>query len=332
MIPVLPMILIIVGIIAASALGGAVGGMGEAFCFDPDTKVEMSDGTHKPISEIKVGDKLAGESSVTGTMKFKADNTELYDVDGVKVSGSHLIYADGKPVFVKNFTGAQSAGAYAGAQVICLNTSNHKIPVVGKTQKLLFADWEELDNVDMEDWDKYVRAFLNAGSKVRAAPASASPTATTSVNVDGDVLTSESGFSGTTPIPTLKEGVRFNYVPLSDIEIGMEVFDGTSFVPVVGIVQIAPTEVKSYGSIGDVPLSGACWIFDKADNLWKRAAETNNWKVSALPVSNQYAIFTASGKIMIDKNIYSDFSDVGLINIEKTYEFTLNSLIEKCAI
>jgi hypothetical protein len=112
----------------------------------------------------------------------------------------------------------------------------------------------------------------------------------------------------------------------------MEIYDGASFVPVVGVVQIEPTEVKSYGSIGGTAMSGANWIFDKTDNLWKRAAETNNWKASALPVSNQYAIFTESGKFMIDKNIYCDFSDVGLTNIEKTYDFTLNSLLEKCAI
>jgi hypothetical protein len=322
MIPVLPMIIIIVGIIAASALGGAVGGMADTFCFDPDTKVEMSDGTHKPISEIKVGDKLAGDSTVTGTMKFKTDNTELYNIDGVKVSGSHLLYTDGKPVFVKNFAGAKSVGLYAGTHVICLNTSNHKIPVVGDTQKLVFADWEELDNVDMDGWDMHVREFLNMGSKSKI-PA---------VHVPTDVLASESGFSGATLVPTLKEGVLFNYVPLSDIKIGMEVFDGTSFVPVVGVVQIAPTDVKSYGSIGDVAMSGANWIFDKTDNLWKRAIETNNWKAAALPVSNQYNIFTASGKIMIDKNSYCDFSDVGLMNIEKTYDFTLNSLLEKCAI
>ena len=138
--PVAPLILVTIGVIAATGSAAAVGGMADAFCFSKDTTIMMKDG-FCPIKDVKIGDKLADGSTVTATMKFHCDGTEkVFILDGVVVSGSHLVYKDGKPIFVNE---CPSAEPFNGSinELYCLNTSSHIIPVLGSKDRIDFADW-----------------------------------------------------------------------------------------------------------------------------------------------------------------------------------------------
>ena len=60
-------------------------------CFDKDTFVEMSDGTHKKIIDIHLGDKLEGDNEVTACFKLTTKGSVMYNLDGIVVSDSHIM-------------------------------------------------------------------------------------------------------------------------------------------------------------------------------------------------------------------------------------------------
>ena len=84
--------------------GGSSGAMSDAnagtFCFDPNTLVQMADGSEKKIKEIQLGDQTKG-GEVTGVFQFKASD-EIHDYKGVVVAGSHYVKEDGKFIMVQD--------------------------------------------------------------------------------------------------------------------------------------------------------------------------------------------------------------------------------------
>ena len=84
--------------------GGRSSSSGESqyggFCFDPNTRVQMADGSDKKIKEIKLGDNTKG-GEVTGVFQFKATD-EIHNYKGVTVAGSHYVKEDGKFIMVQD--------------------------------------------------------------------------------------------------------------------------------------------------------------------------------------------------------------------------------------
>jgi hypothetical protein len=84
--------------------GGRSSGSGESdyggFCFDPNTLIQMANGSEKKIKDIQLGDDTKG-GEVTGVFQFKASD-EIHDYKGVTVAGSHYVKEDGKFIMVKD--------------------------------------------------------------------------------------------------------------------------------------------------------------------------------------------------------------------------------------
>ena len=84
--------------------GGSSGAMTDdnagTFCFDPNTLVQMADGSEKKIKEIQLGDQTKG-GEVTGVFQFKASD-EIHDYKGVVVAGSHYVKENGKFIMVQD--------------------------------------------------------------------------------------------------------------------------------------------------------------------------------------------------------------------------------------
>ena len=78
----------------------AAGKTGGGFCFDPNTLVQMFDGSEKRIKDIKLGDKTKG-GEVTGVFQFKAAD-EIHNYKGVIVAGSHYVKEDGRFIMVQD--------------------------------------------------------------------------------------------------------------------------------------------------------------------------------------------------------------------------------------
>ena len=79
--------------------GGGESGFG-GFCFDPNTPIQMADGSEKKIKEVQLGDQTKG-GEVTGVFQFKAAD-EIHDYKGVTVAGSHYVKEDGRFIMVQN--------------------------------------------------------------------------------------------------------------------------------------------------------------------------------------------------------------------------------------
>jgi len=276
--------------------------MAGAFCFSKDTVIVLKDG-FCPIKDIVIGDVMQDGSTVTATMKFNCDGSEeLYVLDGIIVSGSHIVYINGKPIFVKE---CKDAVPFNGtlSELYCLNTSSHKIQIFGDNVIVEFADWEELDNNSMSDWDHLVRKFLNNEDYK---------------SVSEPILNSETGFIVSSKVET-KEGP----VDISQISIGDTVFDGDVWTEVTGTVRLNGEESFIMGKIGSCKMSGATWIYDT--DKWIRAAESRRWRYDT-PVNRLVSLFTESGKFVVDGIAVRDFSDIGIKNINKTYDFTKSRL------
>lgn len=121
---------------AASAGMGASMGMGEGgdnHCFEPNTLVQMADGTEKKIKEINLGDQTKG-GEVTGVFQFKPTD-EIHEYKGVTVAGSHFVKEDGK--FIPVADSPHSVKIDIIPVVYSLDTSDRRIWI----NDIEFADY-----------------------------------------------------------------------------------------------------------------------------------------------------------------------------------------------
>jgi hypothetical protein len=132
---------------SASGAGSGGGYNQGNFCFDPNTLIQMANGSEKKIKDIQLGDDTKG-GEVTGVFQFKATD-EIHDYKGVTVAGSHYVKEDGKFIMVKDSP---------------LSVKIDKIPVVyslDTTGRRIF-----INNIEFADYngDGIAKGFLeNAG-------------------------------------------------------------------------------------------------------------------------------------------------------------------------
>ena len=111
-------------------------------CFLAGTLITMSDETKKPIEEIELMDKVAIGGYVGGVGKFLTD--ELYDYNGVKVSGSHLVNEDNKWMHVKDSKNGKPLGNDTHV-VYVLGTEHRRLLI----ENILFTDYLETKEQEM---------------------------------------------------------------------------------------------------------------------------------------------------------------------------------------
>ena len=77
--------------------GGSSSGSGgsgpSGGCFIAGTMISMHDGLLKPVEQVDIGDTVSVGGKVFATGKFLIDN--LYDYNGIQVSGTHMVKEDG---------------------------------------------------------------------------------------------------------------------------------------------------------------------------------------------------------------------------------------------
>lgn len=307
--PVTPLIL--ATLVTAAAFGGSVGGMADSFCFAQSTAIILKNGSSKPISEITIGDILLNGSKVTSVMKFESDvNTDMRNLDGIHVSGSHIVYHNNNAIFVKEHKLNEKI-VCSEKYLYCLNTSDNKIPVLGLTSNWTFADWEELDQGDMGEWAIFVNDILNSESKSK-------------INLDKNVVDSESGVGQSSQILCKGNDLTKDvYKNITEVDIGDIIKDGLGWTKVVGTVVIEGSESLEIGSVNGIVGSCCNWFY--TGTKWARACDMEKWQ-KLVPVPILYSLFTESGSFTINNTILRDFSEVGLDKIDTTYNFTLSRL------
>ena len=110
-------------------------------CFDENTLLNMNDGTRKPIKDILPGDILENGNAVTGIFKVLTAGSELYDLNGVIVSDTHMVKYNNGWLRVSEHPFSRKLAFYEDKPYLyCLNTVSKTITING----IVFSDWDEV--------------------------------------------------------------------------------------------------------------------------------------------------------------------------------------------
>lgn len=301
--PFIPFILSLITALMAVAIGSTAGALDsyrESFCFAPDTQVKMADDTIKQIQHIKIGDRLFGNSGlVEATMILNGKKTPLYQLNGIYVSGSHLVANSigSWQSVAKDSRANPTSTIYQN--LYCLNTSGRTIPIYDTNSDIIiFRDWEELDQEDPTGeygWNYTVLAILNKYKNYGKWKKSLS------VNNELPIISPNSYVINT----------NNEYIKIFDVKIGDNIADKNGFTEVLGIVD-SGTANQSYNNL---------LVYDDISCVWKRnssfCANTTN--------SSGKMLFTDSGTFYLVCNnesiLVRDFTEVGHKEIHRTYEY-----------
>jgi hypothetical protein len=156
----------------------ATGGNADLCCFAPETLVVMSGGALKEIQNVTIGDLLQDGARVTSLYRFNGRGSPMVQVHGVHVSGNHALRHEGRWVAAANHPEAVPAPELS--RIICLGTSNNRIPVAtGYGSGILeFTDYEETDDEDV------VAEAQAAAEAALGMPAGAPPVADYGLGLD----------------------------------------------------------------------------------------------------------------------------------------------------
>ena len=118
-------------------------------CFDKNTLLKMNDGSEKTIFDIEVGDILINNNKVTGKIKVETEGSDIYNLNGVIVSNSHIVKYNDKWLPVSDHPDSIKIDSYSEPFLYCLNTSS-KIIVIND---IYFTDWDEIYNNDISKFN-----------------------------------------------------------------------------------------------------------------------------------------------------------------------------------
>ena len=261
---------------------------GSGACFVADTPVILVTGETCPIRDIRLGDVLMDGGRVTAIHRFRTTDT-VYDLDGICVSGDHLI--DG--VRVSDRPDALPL-AWAFRHLWCLTTTTRRIPCKGIHDPLLFADWEEIaadDTEALREWYETVWGTLNTTQP--QAPNAA-------------VLDSEAGLSPDTEILCLDWLGYQTWRTIQEIVVGDRVWDGESFTPVLGKVVLAGDQTTDVVDLNGFLVTCATWTMQ--GGTW---APVRGPKCEVHPITWEH-LYTRSGTFVVGGTRVRDASDIGL--------------------
>jgi len=118
----------------------------ESHCFGGATPIKMRAGGEKEIRNIRLGEILADGGRVTALFKLSTFQQELFNLDGIIVTGKHMVYQEEKG-WIKVSDHPSSLKTLGGRHpyVYCLNTTMKQIEVGSHR----FMDWDEVDEIDI---------------------------------------------------------------------------------------------------------------------------------------------------------------------------------------
>jgi hypothetical protein len=113
-------------------------------CFDKNTLLEMNNGTHKKIIEIKAGDVLTNNVMVTAKIKVDASELRMFLLNNIIISESHIVKYQDQWMAVRDHPLAKELpkNMYSEPFLYCLNTSSKEIII----NNMIFTDWDEIYN------------------------------------------------------------------------------------------------------------------------------------------------------------------------------------------
>ena len=142
-------------------------------CFDKNTIMLMKSGNETKISDIKVGDELLYDGCVTGIMKLSSNKVQMYQYNGIIVSGSHYVYEGDTIKKIEDCDSSIPCDTYNETEIYCICTESKQIHL----NNVIFADYDDLsprDCIYLKQWisNKYsiprvknydIHKYMNGG-------------------------------------------------------------------------------------------------------------------------------------------------------------------------
>jgi len=122
-------------------------------CFDRKTHIYLQDGTFKYIQDVNINDILLDNSIVTAKIKVTSEGLDMYNLNEIIVSESHIVNYFDKWIPVKEHPLARKIHNYNEPYLYCLNTTS-KIIVLNST---VFTDWDEVYDGSLDFINCYMR-------------------------------------------------------------------------------------------------------------------------------------------------------------------------------
>lgn len=124
-----------------SVTAGPIGRTMSVLCFDPNTEVDMNDGSRKAMKDLVLGDVLKYNNVVTSEYIIDGTGVPMFNLDGVKVSGAHKVFYKEKFIPVSKHPRAVACDGLA--VLSCINTRVGSFYIGDK----LFLNFTEVGNV-----------------------------------------------------------------------------------------------------------------------------------------------------------------------------------------
>lgn len=134
-------------------------------CFDENTIFKVDTGENIKIKDLKLGNKLADNSTVISLIKVTSNDLKIYNLNGIIVSESHVIKYNNKWIMVKEHPNAVLIENYDNPYLYCINTDKK----VFELNNTLYTDWDEVYDKTLIKYDKLkIKQFgFNSSSKVK---------------------------------------------------------------------------------------------------------------------------------------------------------------------
>lgn len=117
-------------------------------CFPGKTIMKLKDNDKKYLENLEIGDELWDGSIVTAILKLSSANQEIYNLNGLIVSGTHRVYHDDMEwITVAKHPRSVLIEDFREPYLYCLNTNTKTI----KFENNIFLDWDELDEMNLTD-------------------------------------------------------------------------------------------------------------------------------------------------------------------------------------
>jgi hypothetical protein len=279
------------------------------FCFTGDTPVPLADGSTKPISELVLGEGLANGATVESILQMEGLSTPLYELEGIRVSGTHLVQQGSTWHSVSEDSRAKPIQERS-ERLYCLNTSDQIIPVLTRQgTTVLFRDWEEIDSRDtvgQHGWNKLISSLLGG------------------LQVDAQADDMSCLLDPTIPVPT-PQGPK----PLHSIQIGDEV--ELSYNRPTRVIGVVKGRVQGLSK-------GPHWLSGVIEKIYRPTDGPIHRRLTTLlpttDSSTSYLhgnhVITESGELVAYINgtvrKLRDFTEVGVDQIHRTYPFVSQRL------
>ena len=305
-------VMVFAGILSSSISADADDKMG-GLCFAEGTMVQTVDTnghtTTVPVEKIQNGDRLADSCGVvTAIIRMKGDNIALRNLQGIYVSGSHVVKGtDGQWKLVAEDERAVPTD-HRSPIIYCFNTTSNNLPIVSSDgSTILFRDWEELSYDDPKGqymWNYLVSKMLHSNTSSKKYTEWKN-------NIQPHC---EDALMGQNVLVKTHNG----WVPISQIEFGQVLDRNGRRQEVLGCIKEHVYHAEDTDGL---------WYterYEEDKEVWKKSKNT-------VPTGSHtidgYALITESGEYIIWDNhekkekIIRDFTEVGHEEIHKTYAF-----------